>query len=320
MPANRLGLAYWLTDPANPLTSRVTMNRVWQMFLGNGIVRTVDDFGSQGETPSHPELLDWLASEFVSRGWDLKAMQKLIVMSATYRQSSDLSPILREKDPDNRLLARGPRTRLEAEMIRDNALAVSGLLNRRIGGPSVRPYQPAGLWEQVAVGGAYSSQTYVQGHGADLYRRGIYTYWKRSLPHPSLVAFDAPTRELCTALRPRTNTPLQALVLLNDPTYIEAARALAVRIVAEGGQRLEGRLEWAFKLCTGRSPSPEESGILTRLFQQQLENFTRDRIAAEALTGVGEAPRPDDLDPAEWAAWTAITNVLFNLDEAITKG
>jgi uncharacterized membrane protein YfcA len=320
MPVNRLGLAHWLTDPAHPLTSRVIMNRVWQMFFGNGIVRTVDDFGSQGEAPSHPELLDWLATELVARGWDLKAMHKLIVLSATYRQSSHLSPLVRAIDPDNRLLARGPRSRLEAEMIRDNALAVSGLLHRRIGGPSVRPYQPAGLWEQVAVGGAYSSQTYVQSHGADLYRRGIYMYWKRSLPPPSLVAFDAPTRELCTALRPRTNTALQALVLMNDPTYIEAALALAVRVMGEGGQCLEGRRDLAFKLCTGRSPRPAESRILTRLFQQQLENFTRDRNAAEALTSVGESTRLEVLDSAKLAAWTAIANVLLNLDETITKG
>jgi hypothetical protein len=231
--ANRLGLARWLVDPANPLTARVTVNRYWAMYFGTGLVRTVEDFGSQGEAPSHPELLDWLATEFVRTGWDVKSMQRLIVTSATYRQASAVSPLLRERDPENRLLARGPRFRLPAEMIRDNALAAAGLLNGAIGGPSVFPYQPDGLWEETSVGDVYTAQTYTQSHGKDLYRRSLYTFWKRTVPAPSLAVFDAPDREKCTARRTLTNTPMQALTLLNDPAYVEAARALAERALNE---------------------------------------------------------------------------------------
>jgi hypothetical protein len=353
-PANRLGLARWLVDPGHPLTSRVAINRIWQMLFGNGIVKTGDDFGAQGEAPSHPELLDWLATEFIARGWDVKAMQKLIVLSATYRQSSHVTADLLERDPHNRLLARGARFRLDAETIRDNALAVSGLLCRKLGGPSVRPYQPAGLWEAVAVGGNYTSQTYVPSQGADLYRRGMYTYWKRSLPHPSLVAFDAPTRELCTAVRPRTNTPLQALVLMNDPTYVEAARALAQRVLEEGGPDLAGRLSYAFRRCTGRPPTSREVQVLTRVYHQHLGNYRQDVKAALALVRMGEsgppcsplavrvdgptrgasrlpssplAERVDSPTPSasglqdvsELAAWTAVASLLLNLDETITR-
>jgi hypothetical protein len=319
-PANRLGLARWLTDPGHPLTARVAVNRYWQMYFGAGIVPTADDFGAQGEPPSHPELLDWLATEFIRRGWDVKAVQRLIVTSATYRQSAHVSPALREKDPHNRLLARGPRFRLEAEMVRDNALAVSGLLDHRLGGPSVRPYQPAGLWEQVALGGDYSSQTYVPSEGRDLYRRGIYTYWKRSLPHPSLATFDAPNREACTVTRPRTNTPLQALVLLNDPIYLEAARALAQRVLREAGTDPADRLRYAFRLCTGRAPEAREMRILTRVLGQQREHYRQHRQAAHNLVSVGASPRPADMDVAELAAWTAVGNLLLNLDETVTKG
>jgi hypothetical protein len=318
-PANRLGLAQWLTDPRHPLTARVTVNRFWQMLFGAGLVKTSDDFGAQGELPSHPELLDWLATEFIDRKWDVKGMLKLIVTSATYRQSSHTSRLLQEKDPHNRLLARGARVRLDAEAIRDNALAISGLLRTRIGGPSVRPYQPVGLWEQIAVGGDYSSQKYVQSKGDDLYRRGLYTYWKRSLPYPALATFDAPTRELCTALRPRTNTPLQALVLLNDPTYLEAARVLAQRVLTEGSAGFSNRVGYAFKLCTGRTPTAREVSVLKRVYQQRLADYREDHKAAEELVGVGESKRPAGLEVSELAAWTTVANLLLNLDETITK-
>ncbi len=319
-PANRLGLARWLVDPGHPLVARVTVNRFWQHYFGVGLVKTSNDFGTQGEWPSHPELLDWLATEFVAGGWDVKALQKQIVMSATYRQSSRFDPVTHERDPENRLLARGPRFRLDAETIRDNALAVSGLLNPRLGGPSLFPYQPPGLWEELAFGGEFTSQTYTTSKGDDLYRRGLYTYWKRSLPNPSLTVFDAPNRELCTVQRPRTNTPLQALVLLNDPVYIEAARALAQRTMKEGGSTPPDRLAFAFRLCTARPPGDRELDVLLRHYHQQLDNYRKNPNAAAALIKVGESSRPDGLDDAELAAWTAVGNILLNLDETITKG
>ena len=319
-PANRLGLARWLVDPGHPLVSRVTVNRFWQQYFGTGIVKTVNDFGTQGDWPSHPELLDWLATEFVAGGWDVKALQKLIVTSAAYRQDSKADRGLIEVDPENRLLARGPRLRLDAESIRDNALAIAGLLDGRIGGPSVYPYQPPGLWEEIAFGGEFSSQKYTPSKGDDLYRRGIYTYWKRSLPNPSLFTFDAPNREVCTVQRPRTNTPLQALVLMNDPAYVEAARVLAQRVLKEGGADLEARMVHAFRLCVARGPTDRERAVLLGLYRQQLDHFRADPKAAEALIKVGESARPPGLDPAELAAWTAIGNVLLNLDETITKG
>jgi hypothetical protein len=329
-PTNRLALARWLVSADQPLTSRVTVNRLWQMLFGTGLVKTSNDFGSQGEWPSHPQLLDWLACELrdgsasragkVAAAWDLKHTLKLMVMSSTYRQSAVVTPQLQERDPYNRLLARAPRFRMDAEMIRDNALAVSGLLNRKIGGESVRPYQPPGLWEAVAFGGEFSSQTYVQSHGEDLYRRGIYVYWKRSLPYPSLNTFDAPNREICTAQRPRTTTPLQALVLMNDPAFLEAARGLAQRVLKEGGPRLEQRLTYAFRLTLAREPRKNELQILQRIYAQQLENFRNDKKAADELLKIGESARPTDLDLSELAAWTALGNILLNLDETITKG
>jgi hypothetical protein len=317
---DRLALARWLVDPAHPLTSRVTVNRWWQMVFGTGLVKTANDFGTQGEPPSHPPLLDWLATEFSARRWDIKAFQKMIVMSATYRQSSKVTPQLQEADPYNRLLGRGPRFRLSAETIRDNALAVSGLLNRQVGGPSVYPYQPAGLWEEIAFGGEFSSQKYVQSHGADLYRRGLYTYWKRSLPYPSMAVFDAPNREVCTAQRPLTNTPLQALVLMNDPAYVEAARVLAQRTLAEGGPGTVQRLVFAFRLCAAREPQPRELSVLLQIYNKQLERYQKDPAAALKLVSIGESPRPADIDVGELAAWTAVGNILLNLDEVITKG
>jgi mono/diheme cytochrome c family protein len=318
--ANRLGLARWLVDTSNPLVGRVTVNRFWQQYFGTGLVKTSEDFGSQGEWPSHPELLDWLAAQFVDSGWDVKGLQKLIVMSAVYRQSSHPTSEGLKHDPYNRLLARGPRFRLDAEMIRDCALAVSGLLDGRIGGPSVSPYQPAGLWEEVGFGPGFTAQSYVQSHGIDLYRRGIYTYWKRALPYPPMVTFDAPNREVCTDCRARTNTPLQALVLLNDPAYVEAARVLGQRIMREGGASTEERIAFAFALCTARRPQAKELDVLSHVYATQLARFRQNPSAATKLTSVGEMPRPMDLDVAELAAWTTIGNILLNLDETITKG
>jgi len=319
-PANRLGLARWLVDPGHPLVARVTVNRFWQQYFGVGLVKTVNDFGTQGEWPSHPALLDWLATEFIASGWNMKALQKLIVTSAAYRQDAKVAPSLVEADPENRWIARGPRVRLDAEAIRDNALAVSGLLDPRIGGPSVYPYQPPGLWEEVAFGGDFSSQSYKQSRGTDNYRRGIYVYWKRSMPYPSMTTFDAPNREVCAVQRPRTNTPLQALVLLNDPAYVEAARNLAQRVLKEGGPDPEARMVHAFRLCVARPPTDRERSVLLDLYRKQLDRFRSDPKAAEALIKVGESPRPEGLDPADLAAWTAISNVLLNLDETITKG
>jgi hypothetical protein len=314
-PDNRLGLAQWLTDPNNPLVARVTVNRYWQQYFGMGIVKTSDDFGSRGEGPSHGELLDWLAGEFVASGWDVKALQRLIVTSATYRQSAKVDARLLEHDPFNRLLARGARFRLDAEMIRDNALAASGLLFHKLGGPSVSPYQPAGLWDELTAG-----DKYVQGTGTDLYRRGMYTYWKRSIPYPPLFTFDAPNREVCTDCRARTNTPLQALVLLNDPAYVEAARALAQRTLKDAGPDTVARLCFAFRLCTARVPSEKEIAILRRIFDESLSKYRQNPTAAAKLISIGESPRPSEIDSAELAAWTAIGNLLLNLDETITKG
>jgi mono/diheme cytochrome c family protein len=332
-PPDRLGLARWLVDPANPLTARVAVNRIWQLFFGTGLVKTAEDFGSQGEPPSHPELLDWLAVEFMGpaagprgRGlpppWDVKALVRLIVTSATYKQSSSVAPALYARDPENRLLARGPRLRLHAEFLRDQVLAVSGLLDRRIGGPSVFPYQPAGLWQELASRGDsrnWSAQFYVQSHGRDLYRRTMYTFWKRTSPPPSLMTFDAPDRETCVVRRARTNTPLQALVLLNDPTYVEASRKLAERMMTEAGTPDE-RIAFAFRLATARRPSAEEVGVLRQVFERQLGKYRADAAAARKLLAIGEAPRNERLPEAELAAWTIVASMILNLDETVTKG
>jgi hypothetical protein len=318
-PLTRLTLAKWLVDPAHPLTSRVAVNRFWQMYFGNGIVKTQEDFGVQGEPPVHPELLDWLATEFIRTGWDIRAMQRLMVTSATYRQSSNMTPALLEKDPENRLLARGPRLRLPAEMIRDTALVASGLINGDIGGPSVFPYQPSGLWEEMAFGEGFSVQSYEQSHGKDLYRRGMYTFWKRTVPPASLGTFDAPDREKCTARRAQTNTPLQALALFNDPTYVEASRALAERALREGGKDDKSRIAYAFRLATARMPSGKENSVLRDLLKAQRETFVRDQQAAQKLLSVGETVRDKRLDPAELAAWTTVASAILNLDETITK-
>ena len=318
-PPNRLGLAEWLVSPSHPLTARVAVNHYWQMYFGTGLVKTAENFGSQGEPPSHPELLDWLATEFMRTGWDVKAMQRLIVTSATYRQSSRAPKELIEKDPENRLLARGPRFRLPAEIVRDNALAASGLLNAEIGGPSVFPYQPKGLWEEMAFGEGFSAQTYAPSHGKDLYRRSMYTFWKRTVPPPSLVTFDAPDREKCTARRLLTNTPLQALVLMNDPTYVEAARSLAQQTLHEAGRNSAARIRYAFLLATAREPDKREMRLLQDLARKELSHFRRDREAASNLLEVGESPSDPQLNPGELAAWTAVASTILNLDETITK-
>jgi hypothetical protein len=318
-PPDRLALAKWLVDPRHPLTARVAVNRYWQMYFGHGIVKTSEDFGSQGEPPAHPELLDWLATEFIRTGWDIKAMQRLIVTSATYRQASKVTPALLEKDPENRLLARGPRFRLPAEMVRDNALAAAGLINYEVGGPGVFPYQPKGLWEEMAYGAGFSAQSYTQGLGKDLYRRSLYTFWKRTVPPASLQTFDAPDREKCSARRALTNTPLQSLVLLNDPTYVEAARALAARALSEGGKEEAGRISFAFRLATARQPLAREARVLRELLTQQLARYRRDRKAALELLRVGESPLDARHEVAELAAWTTVANAILNLDETITK-
>jgi len=319
LPMNRLGLAKWLVNPNNPLPARVAVNHFWQEYFGTGIVKTSEDFGSQGEQPSNPLLLDWLATEFVRTGWNVKSMQRLIVTSATYRQSSRVTPELAERDPENRLLARGPRFRLPAELIRDNALAVSGLLDNRIGGPSVSPYQPKGLWEEMALGGGFSGQTYEQSTGRDLYRRSMYTIWKRTVPPPALVTFDAPDREKCTARRSVTNTPLQALVLLNDPTYVEASRFLAARMMTQGGTTPADRVDYAFRLTTGRIPDAQERAILLEQAQEALADYRQHGDEAKALLAVGATKSDPRLNPKELAAWTTVASIILNLDETITK-
>ncbi len=317
-PANRLTLARWIVSPTNPMTARVVVNRYWQSYFGLGIVKTSQDFGSQGDEPVNLPLLDWLATEFIRSGWDVRAMQRLIVTSATYRQDSAATQEQIQNDPENRYLAHGPRFRLPAEMIRDNALAVSGLLKERVGGPSVFPYQPPGLWEDIAFGDGFSAQSYVPSHGDDLYRRSMYTFWKRTSPPPALGTFDAPDREKCTARRLLTNTPLQALVLLNDPTYVEASRALAARMLKEGGSTDEGRIRFAFELTVARAPAAKEVEILRSLETRELANYRQHPDAAKKLLSVGESPAPQT-DPAELAALTTVASAILNLDETVTK-
>ena len=312
---DRLGLAKWMTSGANPLTSRVTVNRLWQMHFGTGIVKSVEDFGAQGEWPTHPELLDWLATEFVRTGWNLKAMHKQIVMSATYRQSSRVTPALLEADPANRLYARGPRFRLPAEMIRDHALSASGLLVSRIGGESVKPYQPPGLWGEVVFSNVPRFQ---QDHGAKLYRRSMYTYWKRSVPPPNMQVFDAPSREVCVLKRPSTNTPLAALVLMNDPTFVEASRKLAERVMRERDTDA-ARVKRLHRLICGRQPTPAEQQLLLGTLNDLLEDFRAESDAAAELMTVGESVRDESLDLTELAAYASLANAVFCTDEAITR-
>jgi hypothetical protein len=316
---DRLALAQWLVDPQHPLTARVAVNRYWQNYFGIGLVKSSENFGTQGDPPSHPELLDWLATEFQRTGWDVKAMQRLIVTSATYRQSSKATPALTERDPENRLLARMSRFRLSAELVRDNALAVSGLLNSKIGGPSAYPYQPPGIWEEISRGEIFSAQIYKESKGEDLYRRGMYWFWKRTAPPASLSTFDAPDREKCVVRRSVTNTPLQALVLLNDPTYIEASRVLAQNVLREAGGNSSKRLALAFRRVTGRVPDAREAKVLGELAAKQIARYARDPKAAKALVTIGESPVDSAIPVAELAAWTNVATVLLNMDEAITK-
>jgi hypothetical protein len=312
---DRLGFARWLVDPANPLTARVAVNRYWQMLFGTGLVKTVEDFGSQGEWPSHPELLDWLATEFVSHGWDVKGILKTLATSATYRQSSRLTPELLQKDPENRLLARGPRVRLSHEMIRDQALAASGLLVEKIGGPSVKPYQPPGLWKELSGDEDYQPDT-----GENLYRRSLYTFWKRAAPPPSMMNFDSAGREACTVRETRTNTPLQALNLMNDAAFVEAARVLAQRVMIEAPATPEKRLALAFQLATGRPPKPPEQKVLLAGFERHLKEYQNNpKSALSLIISSREFPVDERLDICELAAYTAQASLILNLDEVITK-
>lgn len=313
--ATRLDLANWLMQADHPLTSRVFVNRLWKLLYGQGIVRSLEDFGSQGTWPTHPALLDWLAVEFRDSGWDVKHMIRLMVLSRAYRQVSTVKPELKERDPYNLLVARQARYRLEAEAVRDNSLAISGLLVRTIGGGSVKPYQPAGYWAMLN----FPTREWANGQGDDLYRRGLYTYWCRTFPHPSLVAFDAPSREECTVERPRSNTPLQALVLLNDPTYVEAARAFAERIMTQGGKTPEERIQYAYRVALQRRAQPAELQVVEGLFQKHLSQYQANPKAAAELLAVGAKPAPKEIDAAELAAWTSVARVVLNLHETMTR-
>ena len=317
VPNNRLGLAFWIASPRNPLTARVAVNRFWEKFFGTGIVQTSEDFGVRAEFPSHPELLDWLATEFVRKDWDMKAIQKEIVMSATYRQSSRATPVEWRRDPDNRLLARGPRLRLPAEVIRDQALAAAGLLVEKIGGPSVRPYQPDGVWDELSVYG--NLRNYMHDKGDALYRRSLYTFWKRTAAPPMMSLFDVPGRDTCRVRRARTDTPLQALVLLNDETFIEAARVLAQHMLTEGGPTPTTRLAYAFRRTLGRRPTPAEVRILSQGVQKRLARYRAHPKAATALVSIGDAPRPANIAVPELAAYTTAASVILNMDEMINK-
>ena len=321
--ATRLDFANWLVSPQNPLTARVFVNRQWQQYFGTGLSKVLNDLGSQGEWPSHPELLDWLAAEFMeptwqaegTHPWDVKHIIRTIVMSHTYRQSSLSSPELEEKDPDNRLLARQSRFRVDAEVVHDIALSVSGLLVERFGGPSVRPYQPELYWSALN----FPKRDYSAGRGDDLYRRGVYIYWQRTFLHPSLAAFDASTREECTVNRVNSNTPLQALDLLNDPIYVEAARVFAQNTLKKGGPNLTSRISWAYLQALGRAPAADEQKILANLYQASYEDFRANPLRAAGLLHVGEAPVAKDVKPAELAAMTMVTRAIVNLHETITR-
>jgi mono/diheme cytochrome c family protein len=314
-PANRLTLARWLVSPENPLTARVTMNRFWEQIFGRGLVETLEDFGTQGERPTHPELLDWLATEFMRQDWNMKAMLRLMVTSATYRQSSRSTPELIERDPYNRLYARGPRFRVPAETIRDIALEASGLLSPKMGGPSVFPYQPDGIWTQI-----YSGDQWVTSKGEDKYRRGIYTFWRRTSTYPAYISFDAPSRELICPRRQRSNTPLQALTTLNDPAFVEAAQALARRVMKQSKGNVEADAAYAFRLCVARAPQSKETKRLVALYEQELAQFKEHPAAAQKMATGELGQTPEGASVEKLAAWTVVANVLLNLDETITKG
>ncbi|WP_018623132.1 PSD1 and planctomycete cytochrome C domain-containing protein [Spirosoma luteum] len=314
-PKNRLGLAKWMFDRKNPLTARVYVNQVWQEFFGKGIVKTPSDFGMQGELPSHPELLDWLAVDFMEHGWDVKRLVKQLVTSATYRQSAVISPVKLQADPDNLLLARGPRYRIEAEFVRDLVLSSSGLLNPTIGGPSVKPYQPDGLWEGATSGRGLLSM-YVQDHGGSLYRRGMYTLIKRTVPPPSLAIFDASNRDMCEIRRLKTNTPLQALVMLNDPTVLEASRVLAARLLQERSAPAD-KINRAFRLIVSRKPNEKETALLTAYYKKELKTLTKSSV--EKSLAVGEYPIPSQIDRTKLTALMRVVTTIYNLEETITK-
>jgi len=315
----RLDLARWLVAPEHPLTSRVTVNRFWQQYFGVGIVKTSEDFGSQGSPPSHPQLLDWLAVDFRESGWDVKRLHKLIVTSATYRQSSRIPSGAPPQDADNRLLSRGPRFRLDAEVIRDTALTVSGLLVRKMGGLGVKPYQPQGIWKAVGYTDS-NTANFKRDSGEALYRRSLYTFWKRTAPPPTLVTLDAPSRETCTVRRSRTNTPLAALALMNDEQFVEASRQLAQRMMTEGGKTDADRASYAFRLATARPPQAKELEVLLDVYKASLAKFEADKEAATKLIAVGESKPDATLDTSQLAAWTMVANLILNLDETITKG
>jgi hypothetical protein len=319
VPRNRLGLAKWFTQPQHPLTARVVVNRLWAQLFGTGIVKTLEDFGSQSEWPSHPELLDWLARDFIDGGWDVKALVKTLVLSSTYRQSSEVTAALAARDPENRLLARGPRVRLPAEIIRDQALAVSGLLMPKLGGPSVYPYQPEKLYDGVVVGTEYPGSRWQQGVGEDLYRRSLYTFWKRTVTHPAMLTLDAPDREFCSVRRSRTNTPMQALLLWNEPGYLEAARHLAGRMIKEGGADDHARLSFGFQLVTGRRAEDAELGVVHASLVKLREQFVKAPAEAEAFLKVGSSPQDASIPNEELAAMMGVASMLLNLDETITK-
>jgi Protein of unknown function (DUF1553)/Protein of unknown function (DUF1549)/Planctomycete cytochrome C len=313
-PNNRLGLARWLVRPDHPLTARVAVNRLWAQMFGHGIVPTIADLGTQGDFPSHPELLDWLAAEFVGKGWNVKEMLRTMALSATYQQSSAFTPDRAKLDPHNRLLARMPRYRLSAEDLRDSALSIAGLLNPKIGGPSFMPYQPADFYKNKNEEWPWTAS-----QGDEQYRRGMYAFWRRTALHPMFAILDAPNREDCTAMRPRTNTPLQALVTLNDPTFVEAARVLAQRVLTQGPKDLDGRLVFAFRAATCRLPNDPELQVLRRRYRSQFDRFQADGDAASKLISAGQYPRDAALAESELAAWTAIANMLLNLDEVLTR-
>jgi hypothetical protein len=317
-PQNRLGLTEWLFDKDNPLTARVTVNRYWQMIFGTGIVDSSNDFGLQGSRPSHLKLLDHLALEFIENDWDLKWLIKEMVMSYTYQQSSKQNAELREIDPGNKLLARGPSYRMQAEMIRDNALAASGVLKKEKGGESVKPYQPEGLWIEKSSF-SHVLLNYKPDHGDSLYRRSLYTFVRRTSPNPSMTIFDAPTREICVVKRENTSTPLQALVLLNDPQFVEAARIMAERIQEEGGESLEDQIQYAFRLSTGRTASSEEIKLLSELYDSQYAHYTANKSAAKDFISVGEFRVPDNLDIPKTAALASVTSTIINHNESYMK-
>jgi hypothetical protein len=312
-PRNRLGLARWLVDPAHPLTARVTVNRLWQRYFGLGLVKTSENFGVQGELPSNPALLDWLATEFVRRDWNLKAMHRLIVTSATYRQRSTASRKLQRRDPENRLLSHGPRKRLTPYAIRDAALFTSDLLNGKIGGPSVKPYMPPGIWKSI------SNASYKQDKGDKLYRRGIYTYWRRTVPPPTMMTFNAAAREICIVRNDLTTTPLQALTMMNNKTFVEAARFLAERMMQAKGQRPRQRVAEAFRRVTSRAPRKAELDLLMKDFSFYLKDFRKKPNTAKRLMSVGEKLRNPSLPAAQLAAFALVANTILNLDEAIMQ-